>query len=129
MSAVLEAPAKPAWTVPDDQRQLLKIKLLTLMCESDIIRHYEKKAHRGAQHEGLHHHRVHVVRPAARECGLALGLIRGRTYAQMEPIVKERHEGGAGKPDWAAIGKMLAKYGGPRGRSINEQIKMGNQPM
>lgn len=103
-----------------DRREMLRVKIKSLACEAQIIRkeekhslHRKKRVFRGRViwrgqtsqlHHELWHHRITVVRRAAREAGLAYGFIRGRTWQQMEPTCKV-------EPDWQAIAKMLQKYG------------------
>lgn len=74
------------------RRTHLKIKLATLAVEARIIRREERRALARAlepggpnpDFEGLRRHRLQVVRPEARACGLALALLRGRPYAEVE---------------------------------------------
>ena len=86
----------------------LKIKLKSLAAEARIIRAQERKTKGqwNATRESLYRHRIDVVRKAARETHLAYGYLRGRTYEQMEPEAYT-------KPDWAAVEKMVVKYGKP----------------
>lgn len=83
----------------------LKIKLKSLAAESRIIRKQELKS-RGPIREALYHHRIHVVRRAARETHLAYGFLRGRAYLALESRCSSP------SPDWKEVGKMVKKYGG-----------------
>lgn len=101
-----------------DRREMLKIKLKSLADEARIIRQQERAALRNenwmrkegdpAQYpilsEELRLHRIGVVRKAARDTHIAYGLIRGKTWQQMEPTAKTH-------PDWDAVEKMVKKYG------------------
>ena len=86
-----------------DRRELLRIKLLSLVAESKIIRRAESRTKNELRNE-MAHHRATVVRAATRSTHLAYGFIRGKTLTQME--AKSRTP-----PDWDSISKMLKKYG------------------
>lgn len=88
-----------------DRREMLRVKLINLMQEARLIRREETRTHGELRNE-LREHRVGIVRQAARETHLAYGFIRGRTYAQMEANCEK-----AKAPDWAAVRKMIGKYG------------------
>lgn len=107
-----------------DRREMLKIKLKSLADEARIIRQQEHAASRNENwimektgqgireslQTELHHHRIFVVRKAARDTHIAYGLIRGKTWQQMEPTAKTH-------PDWDAVEKMVKKYG-PHGMEV-----------
>lgn len=86
-----------------DRREMLRIKVNSLAAEARIIRRAERKAWGELRNE-LTLHRRGVVRVAARETHLALGLIKGRTIQQMERKAFR-------PPDWKAVEKMVRKYG------------------
>lgn len=88
-----------------DRREMLRVKVKSLAEEARIIRAEERKTH-GQLREELHLHRVNTVRYHARHATLALGFIKGRTRAQMEPT--------GDKPiHWPEIKRMLQQYGAP----------------
>lgn len=95
-----------------DRRELLKIKVKSLADEARTIRHQEKKT-QGVFRDELANHRRGVVRDAARHTQLAYGLIRGVDLRQMEANAGMISLSGQawGQPDWAAIKKMIVKYG------------------
>lgn len=86
-----------------DRREMLRVKIKSLAEEARIIRREEHRSF-GILREQLYLHRIGVVRRAAREAHIAYGLIRGRTFDQIEPARKT-------EPDWPAIRKLLTKYG------------------
>lgn len=92
-----------------DRREMLKVKVKTLMAEAHIIRNTERR-YVGQRMDGLrgelHHHRVTHLRWEARDTHLAYGFIRGRTLEQMEP--KSDPDSG---PGWKNVRKMIEKYG------------------
>lgn len=90
---------------PVDKRKLLKIKVKSLAAEAKIIRKEEFRSNRQTR-DALYWHRIFVVRTEARATHVAYGLIRGRTYKQIEQNPK-------GKPDWDKVKAMLKKYGPP----------------
>ena len=67
-----------------DRREMLRIKLKSLMAEARFIRKEELRTH-GPLREELHDHRINTVRWEARATHLAYGIIRGLTREQMEP--------------------------------------------
>jgi len=89
-----------------DRREMLRVKLKSLMEEARIIRKEERRTF-GALRDELHLHRISAVRQAARESHLAYGFIRGMKLEQMEAISHV-------PPSWEAIRKMIKKYG-PKG--------------
>ena len=56
----------------------------------------------------LHNHRTFVVRGEARSALLAYGVLRGRTYKQMEAKCYQA-------PDWVAVRNNLVRFGGYAG--------------
>lgn len=89
-----------------DHREMLRVKVKSLAEEARIIRAEERKTH-GPIRELLHLHRVGTVRFHARHATLALGFIKGRTLAQMEPS-------GSKPIHWPDIKRMLKDYGAPK---------------
>lgn len=91
-----------------DRREMLRVKVKTLAEEARIIRREEQRSHGPLRNE-LREHRAGVLRSAARDAHIAYGLLKGRTYEQMEgnrrPDTKD--------PNLDAIRKMLARYGKP----------------
>ena len=67
-----------------DRRELLRVKLKSLMAEARIIRQEEHRTWVPLYQE-LRNHRVRHLRVEARATHLAYGLIRGLTREQMEP--------------------------------------------
>lgn len=115
VSTQLEPEGKIMWHRTDvivDRRELLKIKVKNLADEARTIRHQEKKT-QGVFRDELANHRRLVVRDAARHTQLAYGLIRGVDLRQMEANAGMISLSGQawGQPDWAAIKKMIVKYG------------------
>lgn len=86
-----------------DRREMLRIKVKSLMEEARIIRKDERRTY-GELRDEMHQHRVGVVRSAARNAHIAYGIIRGRTIDEMEPI---RYT----EPDWEEVQRMVRKYG------------------
>ena len=83
----------------------LKIKVKSLTAEARIIRKEEGKVH-GMCKWGLQHHRVTVVRDAARRTLVAYQYVRGRDWescASRDVRTRER--------DRSSIEKMIKKYG------------------
>lgn len=99
-----------------DRRELLKIKLATLVFEAGVIRDAEQKQLRYGRKVALpepflyaqmHDHRVKDLRRHARNTGLALGFIRGKSLPELEPYAKNLLTG----TDWRDIRVMCGKYG------------------
>jgi hypothetical protein len=86
-----------------DRREMLRIKIKSLMAEARIIRHDEKKTSGQLRNE-MHLHRVIDLRRASRNACLAYAIIRGVDPARVEPI---RYT----EPDWAEVERMVHKYG------------------
>lgn len=86
-----------------DRREMLRIKLKSLMEEARIIRREESKTN-GPLREELTIHRREVVRDEARHTHLAYGFIRGLTFDQMERTQRSL-------PDWNRVRAMTKKYG------------------
>lgn len=85
----------------------LKIKAKSLADEARVIRAEEKKAKAKRKTEtvnSLHHHRLQVVRPAARATHIARGYLAGTPYRLIEGNAKS-------EPPLFAAAQMLAKYG------------------
>ncbi len=100
---------------------MLKIKISSLVAESHIIRAAELKCkgeNWGHIGEELHKHRVMDVRKELRSAGLAYGYLKGHDYETLECHVKEKHDGGAGKPDWDRIDSIVKKFGGDKYREF-----------
>lgn len=94
-----------------DLRVYLKIKIKSLSQEARIIRDEERKPFYdrddcgySPSQEGLHNHRVTVVRRETRHTLLAYAFIRGVPYKRVEAKCHEA-------PDWKAVKRMVAKYG------------------
>lgn len=87
-----------------DNREYLRVKVKSLAEEARIIRKEETRTY-GAIRDGLHLHRVGVVRYEARATHLAYGLIRGRAL--------ERIEKSDSRTDhlWKKVRAMIEKYG------------------
>jgi len=68
-----------------DRREMLKVKIVSLMLEARIIREVEQ-ANGGVLREELHNHRVNEVRKAARNAQLAYAFTRGVPLAKVEPF-------------------------------------------
>lgn len=86
-----------------DRREMLRVKLASLVAEARIIRRQEQRTF-GVLRNELAVHRRGTVRAAARETGLALGFIKGRKWEDMEP---QYHT----TPNWKAVETMVKKYG------------------
>jgi len=91
-----------------DRREMLRVKLKNLVQEARLIRREEHRARAGQLRDELAFHRRTIVRWASRETHLAYGFVRGRSLIQMENNC-ERKDWAA--PDWAAITKMVKRYG------------------
>ena len=87
-----------------DRREMLRVKIKSLMEEARIIRKEEKRARFGQLREELHFHRVHLVRSEARSTHIAYGLIRGLPWERIEVSPQT-------PPNWKRIHEMLKKYG------------------
>lgn len=98
-----------------DRREMLRIKVKSLVEESKIIRREERRTF-GDLRDEMRNHRVFVVRSASRSSGLAYGLVKGLTMEQMEPTRLT-------DPNWDAIKKMLAVYGPRNHADILEKAK------
>lgn len=95
----------------DTMHEYLKIKVKHLAAEARIIRHEELRVKRRRDRdekllEGLHYHRVTVVRSASRCTHLAYGFLRNVPYRAMENAKRTRS-----KPAWGVVEKMVKKYG------------------
>lgn len=88
-----------------DRRVELKVKIKSLAAEARVIRTEESKAKaRGDRHKvnSLHNHRVGIVRNEARLSLLCYAMLRGRTYAQVEP----RHDNSTRPPKTIDVNKL-----------------------
>ena len=105
-------------------RIYLKVKLCSLADEARTIKRMEakKESHR----EGLHLHRVGIVRYESRLTHLAYGFLGGRDYLTIENKAYEL-------PDWARVKKMVSEYGlqpyprdwtGPRESKADEDARL-----
>lgn len=86
-----------------DRREMLRIKIKSLMEEARIIRKEEKRTFGQLRNE-LHLHRVMDLRRHARNAVVAYAIIRGIDYDRVEPI---RYS----EPNWAEVERMVRKYG------------------
>lgn len=84
-------------------RVYLKVKILSLAAEAQIIRKEARKT-KGHVRYCLNAHRKNDVRGEARSALLAYGFLRGRQYSQME---SKTHKG----PDWKRVEALVRKYG------------------
>ncbi len=89
-----------------DLRELLQAKVSALTQEARITRRAEKKA-TGFTRECLRTYRLCEVRYQARHACLVLGLLKGRSWRQMEPVTKT-------PPDWCEVERLLHSYGPTR---------------
>ena len=86
-----------------DQREMLRVKVISLADEARTIRKAELRTW-GLLQERLHLHRVNELRAEARHAHIAYGLIRGRAL--------ERMERANSKPfDANRVRQLLKKYG------------------
>lgn len=86
-----------------DRREMLRIKLMSLAAEARIIKKEERRMPVALAGE-MHRHRIRRVRAEARDTHVALGFLRGRAYAQLEPIHYT-------DPEWKQVLAMVQKYG------------------
>jgi len=97
----------------------LKVKVLSLTAEAQIIKAQERKFKRKAAKTnanntncrdilfGLANHRKYDVRQEQRSSLLAYAFLRGRTFEQIEGKAKS-------KPDLKRVANLVSKYGGPK---------------
>lgn len=97
-----------------DNRLFLKVKIKSLAAEARIIRNEERKPRNADWREGLHNHRIEIVRRVARHTLLAYGFLRGLSREQIEPHTKDPVR------NWDAVAKMVNQYG-PRGMSAEDR--------
>lgn len=71
------------------ERAKFRVKIRSLMEEARIIRHEEKRADRGPDHDSLHLHRVGLLRSEARSTQLAYAYYRGVPYTATETTNRE----------------------------------------
>jgi hypothetical protein len=97
----------------------LNVKVRSLAAEARIIRNREKSIRRKwrrnvertdeqkndlhRRYESLRRHRVLELRPEARATQLAIGFLKGRSYASMEPTAKS-------SPKWDRVNRLVSKY-------------------
>lgn len=86
-----------------DFRELLRVKVCALALEVKATRLAERKTH-GLLRESLRMHRIYEIRYRARHAYLALGLLRGRSWRQIEPVARSQ-------PDWCEVRRLLHTYG------------------
>jgi hypothetical protein len=87
-----------------DKRKFLKVKLRSLMAESKIIRHEEKKTRDPELRSELYFHRIRDVRGETRSTQIAYGMLLGRYYREIERTAETT-------PDLKRVCAMLRKYG------------------
>jgi hypothetical protein len=107
----------------------LKIKIKSLAAEARIIRDEELKLKRHrkwgsedllGKYVSLHSHRTVAVRKSCRSTHLAYGFLRGRSYKRIEATCYT-------KPDWAAIEKMILRYGVGDPRDLKQRFEEWKQ--
>ncbi len=87
----------------------LKIKIMSLAMESRLIRDEANgikpcyNSDRVETYEGLYHHRIHTVRPAARHALLAYAYLRGVKYRAVETTCRR-------EPKWIVVAKNVAAF-------------------
>lgn len=86
-----------------DKRKFLKVKIKSLAAEAKIIRQEEFRSNLKTR-DALYWHRIFVVRKEARATNIAYGILRGKSYNQIE---QKAHS----EPDWKRVKEMLKKYG------------------
>lgn len=88
-----------------DRREMLRVKIKSLVAEAIIIRQEEKRAAKCQQiRNELTEHRKGVLRREARITYLAYGLIKGRSLEQIEKTSKT-------EPNWVRVREMIKRYG------------------
>jgi hypothetical protein len=85
-----------------DRRRYLKVKIKSLAAEAKIIRQEERKSG-GRLRNGLHEHRVGIVRSEARHSLLAYGFLRGRDYSRLEK--------NSSQPNMERVRSLIEKFG------------------
>lgn len=85
----------------------LRIKVKSLAAEAGIIRAESRKTREMVKWR-LNEHRKTVVRDHTRHNILAYGLLRGRTYSEMEKSCRE-------EPDWNRVANIAKRFGGDEG--------------
>lgn len=96
-----------------DRREMLRIKLKSLVAEVRIIQREEKRMPTLLRME-MQAHRKTVIRNVSRHTHLALGFLRGRSYEQLERI---HHS----EPEWKKVEDMLFRYGAMNYTSTAQQ--------
>lgn len=97
-------PVNKEGTIIIDRREMLRIKLKSLVAEVRIIQQEEKRMPQLLRME-MQVHRKTVIREASRHAHLALGFLRGRSYGQLEAIHYS-------EPNWKKVEAMIYQYGG-----------------
>ena len=82
----------------------LKIKIVSLMAEAQLIRREERRTRNHDVRAGLREHRVGIVRYEARHALIAYGFLRGRKYSEIEPRSSTT-------PDWDKVRKNVSGFG------------------
>lgn len=86
-----------------DRREMLRVKIKSLMEEARIIRREESRTG-GVLRCELSAHRRGPVRASARDSHIAYGLMRGLPLDRIERTRKS-------EPDWKAVRSMIKRYG------------------
>ncbi len=93
----------------------LKVKIKSLAAEARIIRQEERRAKEQGLYNlvnGLHEHRVGIVRHEAHVSLLAYGVLRGRTRLQIEgKVTAETNDTYPELVLRKRVGELLKKYG------------------
>lgn len=130
-----------------DKRHYLAVKITSLAQEARIIRKRERHSGRILSYlewlgkrdpekyteerwqkwrqgrnsdlrEGFTHHRLHVVRPEARDSQLAYAFLRGKAFAKVEPTARTI-------PNWANVHGIVDRFGPVIGRNkVAENFKL-----
>lgn len=114
----------------------LKIKIVSLAAEAQLIRKDEKKykarhRKRGGDltreiYLGLRQHRTDVVRSEARHALLAYGFLRGTPYGKMESPGKRNI---ASQPNLKRVLELIVKYGVNKdSKSIDKALSLWFDP-
>jgi hypothetical protein len=104
----------------------LRVKIRSLAEEARIIRSEERRLRRPILPTndlffGLRRHRVYDVRRETRASLLAYGLLRGRTYNQLEKTARQGREA----PDVNRVRELIQKYGADRNLPIRDKVALG----
>lgn len=101
-----------------DRREMLRVKFNSLMLEARLIRKEERRVWNYDLREELRLHRIGIVRNEARLAALALGLCKGKTLKQMEPICYC-------PPNYQRLNELMRKYG-PKDWQAPEEWVLNN---